>query len=64
MEKYLLSLIQLLVTVISPELRQGIVTMLNALEKQAEKTPNKWDDVIVAMLKQLVLGDSKTDFKS
>lgn len=59
MEKYLLSLIRLLVSVISPELRSGLTTLLNTLEKQAEKTPNEWDDVIVGLLKSLLLGDKK-----
>lgn len=60
MEKYLLGLIRLLVSVISPEIRNSLVTLLNTLEKQAEKTPNQWDDVIVGLLKTLLLGGDKT----
>lgn len=59
MDKYLLALIRLLVSVISPELRNTLTTMLNGLEAQAKKTPNEWDDVIVAMLRTLLLGDDK-----
>jgi len=59
MEKYLLSLIRLLLTVLSPEIRNSIVKLLNDLEKQADKTSNKWDDLIVVMLKHLLLGDDK-----
>ena len=63
MGKYLLALIRLLVTVVSPEIRKGIVDMLNNLEIQAKKTPNEWDDVIVAMLKTLLLSGEKKDFE-
>jgi len=61
MEKYLLSLIRLLLTVLSPEIRNSIVKLLNDLEKQADKTSNKWDDLIVVMLKHLLLGNNKSD---
>ena len=59
MEKYLLGLIRLLVTVISPEIRNTLVNLLSQLEAQAKKTPNEWDDVIVGLLKALLLGDDK-----
>ena len=59
MEKYLLSLIRLLLSVISPELRNGLKVLLDNLEKQAEKTPNEWDNLIVSMLKSVLLGDTK-----
>jgi len=59
MEKYLLGLIRLLVTVISPEIRNGLINLLNKLEADAKKTPNEWDDVIVGLLKSLLLGDNK-----
>ena len=61
MEKYLLSLIRLLLTVLSPEIREAIVSFLNELEKQADKTVNEWDDLIVVMLKRLLFGDNKTN---
>jgi len=62
MEKYLLALIRLLVTSISPQLREGLVGMLNDLEKKAEETPNEWDDVIVGLLKRLLIPAEKSDF--
>lgn len=59
MEKYLLGLIRLLITVISPEIRNSLVNLLNKLEADAKKTANEWDDVIVGLLKSLLLGDNK-----
>jgi len=59
MEKYLLALIRLLVTVLSPELRAGLVELLDGLEEKAKATSNEWDDVLVAMLKRLLIGDNK-----
>lgn len=59
MEKYLLALIRLLLTVLSPELREGLVQLLNDLEEKAKATSNEWDDLLVAMLKRLLLGGDK-----
>jgi len=59
MEKYLLALIRLLLTVLSPELREGLVQLLNDLEEKAKATSNEWDDLLVSMLKRLLLGGDK-----
>lgn len=56
MNKWILRLINLVVTVASPELRQGLEDWLNNLEAQAKKTANPWDDILVSMLKTLLLG--------
>lgn len=56
MNEWILRLISLVVTVASPELRQGLEGWLDGLETQAKKTANPWDDILVAMLKTLLLG--------
>ena len=56
MNEWILRLIALVVTVMSPELRQRLVELLTDLEKQAAKTSNPWDDVLVGLLKTLLLG--------
>ena len=64
MTEWILRLIGLIITVASPELRKSLVTMITTLEQQAKATKNPWDDILVGMLKQLLLGDNKSDFSS
>ena len=59
MNEWILRLIGLIVSVASPELRKMLEQMLNNLEQQARATKNPWDDILVGMLKQLILGDNK-----
>jgi len=54
MNKWLLQLITMVVTVMSPELRKGLEEVINGLETQAKKTANPWDDILVGMLKSLL----------
>lgn len=54
MNKWLLQLITLIVTVMSPELRKGLEGFINDLEVQAKKTANPWDDILVGLLKTLL----------
>ncbi|MBA7528714.1 hypothetical protein ES705_20902 [subsurface metagenome] len=56
MNEWILRLIGLVVTVASPELRKTLEQWIATLEETAKKTPNQWDDVLVAMLKTLLLG--------
>lgn len=56
MNEWILRLITMVVTVMSPELRKGLEDWLNQLEVQAKKTSNAWDDILVGMLKTLLLG--------
>jgi len=56
MNEWILRLITLVVTVASPELRQGLEGWLNDLEAQAKKTANPWDDILVGMLRTVLLG--------
>lgn len=64
MEKYLLSLIRLLMTVISPNIREALILFLDKLEADAKETVNEWDDFIVALLRKLLIGEKKNDFNS
>jgi len=57
MNVWILGLIRLVVGVVSPEIRTGVKELLNALEDKAKKTANPWDDMLVAMLKQIMTGD-------
>jgi len=56
MDKWILLIITLIVPVVSPELRKMLTEWITQLEIQAKKTANKWDDVLVAMLKSVLLG--------
>jgi len=57
MNKWIFGLIQLVIGVVSPEIRTGATELLDNLEKQAKKTANPWDDMLVAMLKQIMTGE-------
>ena len=54
MNKWLLQLITMIVTVMSPELRKGLEDVINGLEEQAKSTKNPWDDILVGLLKTLL----------
>ena len=56
MNEWILRLIGLIVGVASPELRAVITQWLTQLEAAAKKTANPWDDMLVGMLKQILLG--------
>lgn len=56
MNRWILRLIGLVVTVASPAIRKDLETYLNQLEASAKKTENPWDDIFVDMLKTLMLG--------
>lgn len=57
MNQLLFRILLLIVTMLSPELRKALVAMLNSLEAEAKKTTTPADDILVAILKQLLLGD-------
>jgi len=59
MNEWLLKLISLIFSVASPELRKRLEQMLTTMEEQAKATKNPWDDILVGLLKQLLLGNSK-----
>lgn len=56
MNQWLLRLITMVVTVMSPELRKVLEDWISTLEAQAKNTDNPWDDILVGMLKTLLLG--------
>jgi len=56
MNEWILRLIGMIFSVASPELRKGLEQWLDNLEAQAKKTSNPWDDILVGLLKQLLLG--------
>lgn len=59
MNEWILRLLKLILSVASPELRKMLEQFLDQLEKQAKATKNPWDDILVALLRQLILGDDK-----
>jgi len=54
MNNWVAMLVQQLLSVISPELRKAVVEFVQQLEEQAKKTPNKWDDILVGILKGIL----------
>jgi len=56
MNKWIFRLISLVIGVVSPEIRTGVAELLDKLEAQAKKTANPWDDMLVAMLKEIMTG--------
>lgn len=54
MDDWIMRLIHMVVTVVSPELRDGIAQWVNELDAQAKKTSNPWDDIFVAVLKSVL----------
>lgn len=55
MNKWIFSLIALIINVISPELRIGLESWLDDLDEKAKATSNPWDDMLVALLKSVLL---------
>lgn len=56
MNELLFRILLLVVTMLSPELRKMLETTLISLEEQAKKTGTPVDDIFVAILKELLLG--------
>lgn len=54
MNNWLLMLVGQMLTVITPQLRQGLTEFVNTLEKQAKATPNPWDDIFVGIVKSVL----------
>jgi len=55
MEVWIFRLIGLVVGVVSPEIKTSVAALLNKLEEQAKQTANPWDDMLVALLKQVMI---------
>ena len=57
MNVLLFRILLLVVTMLSPAVKATLADLLNKLDADAKKTANPWDDIFVAMLKTLVLGE-------
>ena len=57
MNKILAKLLPLILTVMSPEIKKAIIEFVNKLDEMAKKTPNKWDDIAVDILKSVINTD-------
>ena len=57
MNALLVRIVLLLVTTMSPALRTALKKFFAELEADAKKTGEPWDDILVAILKTLLLGD-------
>lgn len=56
MNELLVRIVLLLVTSMSPALREALKRFFQQLEADAKKTGEPWDDILVAILKTLLLG--------
>lgn len=56
MNNWWITLVQQIITSISPQLRNAVVEFVNKLEVDAKKTvDNPWDDVFVGILKLILV---------
>ena len=51
------TLLKMVLERISPELRKALVDLIKRLEDQAKATPNPVDDILVAVLKFVLIGE-------
>lgn len=56
MKQWMITLIGLIIGVVSPEIKAGVAQLLDNLEQQAKKTTNPWDDMLVALLRNVITG--------
>ena len=54
MNELIIKLAGMIVSVISPQLREELVRFIANFEAHAKKTDNDWDDVIVIVLKAIL----------
>ncbi len=54
MNKWLLLIVQQVLTVMTPELRNSVTAFVNKMDTDAKKTPNPWDDIFVGVLKSIL----------
>ncbi len=54
MNKWLLLIVQQVLTVMTPDLRNSFVAFVNTMAENAKKTPNPWDDIFVGLLKTVL----------
>lgn len=56
MNQLLFRILLLVVTMLSPAVKSTLAELINRLDADAKKTDNPWDDIFVAMLRNLILG--------
>lgn len=54
LEKFALEMMKMIIPVISPELKDELDVGVQKLEDKAKKTTNKFDDILVGLLKTLL----------
>ena len=54
MNEWLLRIISMVFSVMTPELRESMVAFVNTMTANAKKTPNTWDDIFVDVLKSIL----------
>lgn len=57
MSNFWTNLLQIILDRISPELRKALADFIKRLEDQAKATPNPVDDILVAVLKFVLIGE-------
>ena len=58
-EKILLKLLPLLITVLTPSLKEALCAFIDEFEKKAKATANPWDDFTATILKELLCPKQK-----
>lgn len=56
MNEWIFRVIELVIGIVSPEIRTGVVELLDKLDEKAKQTKNPWDDMLVAMLRTIMTG--------
>ncbi|MBA7618693.1 hypothetical protein ES703_26024 [subsurface metagenome] len=54
MNEWILRIITMVLSVMTPELRENMTSFVKNMEAAAKKTPNPWDDIFVGLLKSLL----------
>ena len=54
MNKWLLRIIALVIPQVSPQIRDGLCSLLNELEAKAKETKNPWDDILIGLVKTIL----------
>jgi len=54
MERIFITLLLMVISSLTPALRESLVGLLKTLEAEAKKTANPWDDIFVSFLRTLL----------
>lgn len=58
-EKILIKLLPLLITVLTPSLKEVVCVFVDEFEKKAKETANPWDDFAASILRELLCPKQK-----